>query len=120
MILQLAILFAFLALGEAVTALAGIPVPGSITGMILLTVSLQTRLIRIEWVERGASLLVDNLGFFFIPAGVGVMNCFGLIADQWLPITAACVVSTFIIIAVTGHVHQRVRHTSFNRNTGGI
>ena len=71
MILQLAILFAFLALGEAVTALAGIPVPGSITGMILLTVSLQTRLIRIEWVERGASLLVDNLGFFsYRPAWV--------------------------------------------------
>lgn len=85
MILQLAILFAFLALGEAVTALAGIPVPGSITGMILLTVSLQTRLIRIEWVERGASLLVDNLGFFFIPAGVG---CHELLRTYSRPVAA--------------------------------
>lgn len=109
MILQIAIIFAFLALGEALVWLTGLPLPSSIVGMLLLTAALQLGLLRLDRVEKGANFLVDNLSFFFIPAGVGVMNCLGLIADQWLPIVTACVVSTFIVIAVTGHIHQLSR-----------
>ena len=58
---------------------------------------------------RLADFLVRNLGFFFVPAGVGLMNCLGLIADQWLPIVGASVGSTVVIIAVTGWTHRAVR-----------
>ncbi len=37
------------------------------------------------------------------------MRCLNLISEQWLPIVAASVISTFLIIAVTGWVHQFVR-----------
>jgi putative effector of murein hydrolase LrgA (UPF0299 family) len=40
------------------------------------------------------------------------MNCLGLLSDQWLPIVGASVISTFIIIAVTGWVHQLVRRAT--------
>jgi putative effector of murein hydrolase LrgA (UPF0299 family) len=40
------------------------------------------------------------------------MRCLGLIRDQWLPIVTATVVSTFIIIAVTGWVHQLARRST--------
>lgn len=108
-ILQFGILFIFLALGELTVRITGIPVPSSIIGMLLLTLALKLRLVRLAWVDKVAGFLVHNLGFFFVPAGVGLMNCLGLIADQWVPIVAASVGSTVVIIAVTGQVHQFVR-----------
>ena len=105
MILQCAVLFAFLAIGEFIVYCTDIPIPSSIIGMLLLTVSLKLRIIRLFWVDKMADFLVKNLGFFFVPAGVG------LISEQWLPIVAASVISTFLIIAVTGWMHQVVRRS---------
>ncbi len=113
MILQCGMLFGFLAAGEFVVWLTGIPIPSSIIGMLLLAVSLRLRLINIRRVDRMADFLVHNLGFFFVPAGVGMMRCLDIIADQWLPIIGASVISTAIIIAVTGHVHQFLRSKRF-------
>ncbi len=109
MILQCAVLFAFLVLGELIVYLTDVPIPSSIIGMLALTAALKLRLVRLFWVDKIADFLTKNLGFFFVPAGVGLMRCFGVIADEWLPIIVAPVVSTVIIIAVTGWVHQLVR-----------
>lgn len=109
MILQCAVLFAFLAVGEFIVWLTGIPIPSSIIGMLLLTAALRARVVRIFWVDKVADFLVKNLGFFFVPAGVGLIDYLGLIKAQWMPIIGASVVSTFIVIAVTGWAHQTVR-----------
>lgn len=109
MILQCGVLFTFLALGELVVWLTGVKVPSSIIGMLLLTLSLRLRVVKLAHVERMADFLVHNLGFFFVPAGVGLMGCLGLVAAQWLPIVGAMVISTAVILVVTGHVHQFVR-----------
>lgn len=115
MILQCAVLFAFLALGELTVWLTGVPVPSSIIGMLFLATSLKAGWVRLESVDKVADFLVRNLGFFFVPAGVGVMRCFGIIRDQWIPIVGATIISTFIIIAVTGWIHQFIRR-SLSRN----
>lgn len=112
MIIQFGVLFAFLAIGEFLVNLTGIPIPSSIIGMVLLCASLKLGIVKLGWVERLSGFLVHNLGFFFVPAGIGLMNCLGIIADQWIPIVFATVISTFIIIAVTGWVHQLVRSAS--------
>ena len=110
MILQCGVLFAFLSLGELVVMLTGVPVPSSIIGMLLLTLGLKLGIVRLSQVEQMADFLVHNLGFFFVPAGVGLMRCFGVLSDQWLPIVGASVASTVVILLVTGHVHQHARH----------
>ncbi len=115
MILQCGILFAFLAAGELIVAVTGIPVPSSIIGMLLLTAALKTRVVRVSWVDRISDFLVRNLGFFFVPAGVGLMRCLGVIKGELLPIMIATIASTFAIIAVTGWTHQYAR-----RYTSGI
>lgn len=116
MILQCAVLFAFLAMGEFVVYATGIPVPSSIIGMLLLTAALKLRIVRLMWVDRISDFLVKNLGFFFVPAGVGLMRCLGLISEQWLPIVGASVISTVVIIAVTGWTHQAVRRLTSPRH----
>lgn len=107
--LQLLIIFLFLSLGELVVWLTGVPVPSSIIGLLLLTAALQLKIVKLRQVEGVADFLVKNLGFFFVPAGIGVMVHFDLIAQQWMPIVVASVVSIVVVLVVTGWVHQICR-----------
>lgn len=109
LIVQLAVIFLFLAIGELIVWLTGVPVPSSIIGMLLLTLSLQLRLVKLRHVAGVADFLVSNLGFFFVPAGVALLGYFDLIREQWLAIVAASAGSTLIVIGVTGWIHQIMR-----------
>lgn len=106
MIRQLAILFGCLALGELVIHLTHIPLPSSILGMLLLTLLLKLKVIRLEWVRSISEFLVANIGFFFVPPGVAIMLYFDIIRAEFWPIVTASVVSTVLVLAVTGWVHQ--------------
>lgn len=106
MILQLGIIFVMLALGELIINALNIPIPSSIIGMLLLTASLQCGIIKLSNVEKTANFLLKNLVFFFIPAAVGIINEFGILFNELLPIVGASIGSTAIIIIVTGHVYQ--------------
>ena len=106
MILQLGIIFIFLGLGEFIVWITGISVPSSIIGMLLLFLSLYYKVIKLSHIEKVADLMVNNLGFFFIPAGIGVMKYFNLISNQWIPIVMAVVISSFLIIMATGEVYE--------------
>ena len=106
MIRQLAILLGCLALGELIITLTHIPLPSSILGMLLLTLLLKLKVIRLEWVRSISDFLVTNIGFFFVPPGVAIMLYFDIIKAQFVPIVIASVVSTVLVLAVTGWVHQ--------------
>ena len=115
MIRQLAILFGCLALGELLIFFTGIPLPSS-------TLLLQLRAIRLEWVQTLADFLVANIGFFFVPPGVAIMCHFKLIKAELLPIIVASVVSTVLVLAVTGWVHQlygKATHSDFEEEEEG-
>ena len=114
-LLQLLIIFAFLAIGELVVWLTDVPIPSSIIGLLLLTAALHLKIVMLRQVEGVADFLVKNLGFFFVPAGIGVMVHFDLIAQQWMPIVVASVVSIVVVLGVTGWVHQICRRY-FSRN----
>ena len=111
MIRQLAILFGCLALGELIITFTHIPLPSSILGMLLLTILLKLKVIRLEWVRSISDFLVTNIGFFFVPPGVAIMLYFDIIKAQFVPIVTASVVSTVLVLAVTGWVHQIYGHT---------
>lgn len=106
MIRQLAIIFGCLALGELIIYLTHVPLPSSILGMLLLTLFLKLKVVRLEWVKQISDALVGNIGFFFVPPGVAIMLYFDVIRAELWPIVTATVVSTLIVLAVTGWVHQ--------------
>ena len=103
---QLAIIFGCLALGELVIWLTHIPLPSSIIGMLVLTLLLKLKVVRLEWVKQLSDFLVSNMGFFFVPPGVAIMLYFDIIKAQFVPIVVASVVSTLLVLAVTGWVHE--------------
>lgn len=74
--------------------------------MLLLTLFLKLKIIRLEWVRSLSDFLVGNIGFFFVPPGVAIMLYFDVIKAQFLPICVASVISTILVLAVTGWIHQ--------------
>ena len=113
-ILQCAIIFIFLAIGEFIVWVTGIKLPSSIIGMILLATALKLKIVKLRHVEKVSNFLVKNLGFFFVPPGVGLMLYFDLIKAEWLPIVVASLLSTILVLVVTGWVHQLVRRRAHN------
>lgn len=109
MIRQCAILFGCLALGELIVYLTGVHLPSSIIGMLLLTTFLKLGWIKLQWVRGMSDFLVANLPFFFVPPGVALMLYFDIIAADFWPILIASVVSTIVVLAVTGWVYQFMR-----------
>jgi holin-like protein len=71
---QIGALLALSKLGAALTAWLGLPLPGNMVGMVCLFALLATGLVRLEWVESGAGLLLRHLAFFFVPIAVGLMG----------------------------------------------
>ena len=111
-ILLLSIYFA----GEILSKFLNLPIPGNIVGMILLFVLLTSNIIKVEKVENLANFFLDHLAFFFIPAGVGLMNSFADIKSSALKILIICIVTTIIVMAVTGLTVQFIINKFGNKN----
>ncbi len=109
MIRPFAIILGFLALGEAIVALTDIKLPSSIIGMLLLTLALKLGWIKLSWVKGISDFLLANIAFLFVPAGVSIMLYMDIIEPNILAIVVSMVVSTIIVLVVTGHVHQLMR-----------
>ena len=118
MIYQLAILFGCLAIGEIIVYFTGVKIPSSIIGMLLLTLSLQLGVVKLEKIKRMCDFLIENMSFFFVPPGVAIMVYFDIIKAQLIPIVVATIISTVIVLVVTGWVHQLVEKIKSNGNTG--
>lgn len=112
------IIFGCLGLGEFIVWATGIKLPSSIIGMLMLTLFLKIGWVKLDWIERMSKFLIANLGFFFVPPGVAIMLYLDIIKAQWLPITVATIVSTVLVLIVTGHMHQFV--IKCERKIGGM
>ncbi|MHA3045321.1 CidA/LrgA family protein [Riemerella anatipestifer] len=104
-----AIILGFLALGELIVFLTGIKFPSSLIGMFLLTFALHKKWIKLEWVKGISDFLLGNLGLFFIPVCVAIILYFDLLWDNIIPIMVSIVISSALVILVTGKVYQFIR-----------
>jgi holin-like protein len=57
-------------------------------------------------VDQASTALLSHLSLLFVPAGVGMMAHFGRIADEWVPITLALLLSTVITMVATALIMQ--------------
>ena len=110
MIRQCVVIFGCLALGELIVYMTGVKLPSSIIGMLLLTLFLKLGWIKLKWVKGISDFLVSNLPLFFVPPGVAMMLYFDLIKAEFWPILVSALLSTIIVLAVTGWVHQILRN----------
>lgn len=99
-----AILLVFQCLGEGLVFLFGWPVPGPVTGMLLLLAALLAFPRMQAVVEAGANELLRHLSLLFVPAGVGIVVAASSGSGHWTAIVAAVIASTLVTMAVTALV----------------
>lgn len=102
------IIFGIYLIGEFLVQVTNIPVPGNIVGLLLLLICLCTKIIKPSQIETISNFFLEHLAFFFLPAGVGLMNSFGVIKANIVQILIVCIATTAITIAATGRIVQFV------------
>lgn len=107
-ILQVAVLFLLSMAMNKLADLLHLKIPGSILGIILLFILLKTKVIKLEWIERGANWLLAELLLFFIPSAVGVMQYIPLLENDGLQILLVVVLSTVVVMLSSGMVAARI------------
>lgn len=88
-------------IGESLVTAFNLPFPGPVLGMVVLFAVLAVRGGVPGDLARVGDALLDNLSLLFVPAGVGVMAHFALLANDWPALGAAVIGSTLVTVAVT-------------------
>ena len=107
-LLQLALLVIVSEIGQWLAAFLRLPIPGNVTGMILLFLLLMTGIIKLEWIEISSNFLIRHLSFFFIPFAVGLMNLGGLLSSFAAPMLLILTVSPLLALAASAAIVQKL------------
>ena len=109
---QFLVIMAVSFIGEILHAVLPLPIPASIYGLVLMLALLMTGALKLDAVEDAGKFMIEIMPVMFIPAGVGLLNAWGVLKPVWIPISVITVVTTVLVMAVTAKVTQTVIHNS--------
>ena len=107
-VLQFLIIMVFAVVGELLHYFIPLPIPASIYGIVLLFLALELKVVKVSDIEQTSSFLIAIMPLMFLPPAVGVIESWDLIQGAWLPYVVVTVVSTVVVMAVSGRVTQRI------------
>ena len=81
---------------------------GLINSILIMLIALGTHIIRLEQVKEAAEFLIEIMPVMFIPAGVGLLTAWGILKPVCVPIILITVITTIVVMIVTGRVTQAV------------
>ena len=105
---QLLIILIFTFAGEILHYVVPLQIPASIYGLVLLFAALVLGFIKLPQVEETAKLLIEVMPLMFIPAGVALLESWGDLKPILIPVAAIMVVSTVLVMRVSGKVTQGI------------
>lgn len=105
---QICIILVICLIAEFMEYLIPLPIAASMYGLVLMLIALSTKIIPLKSVENVSDFLTDNLSIMFIPPTVGIMASVDEIKEMFVPLVVISVVSTLLIMAVTGRVAQAI------------
>lgn len=94
--------------GELLNYCLPLPIPASIYGIVILFCLLEFKVIPLRAVKETGDFLVSIMQLMFIPAAVGLLEAWDLIAPNWLPYILITLISTFVVMFFSGRVTQAV------------
>ena len=98
---QIGIIFLVCWLSEVIERFLPFTFPASVIGMALLLICLLTGVLKIRHIQEKADFLLENMAFFFIPAGVSIINYFDILKSSAVQLLIICVISTVVTFAAT-------------------
>ncbi|MDH4573243.1 CidA/LrgA family protein [Salinicola acroporae] len=107
LIIGMCILLGCQFLGEIISRALSLPVPGPVLGMLVLLIGLLIRGSVPASLRTMGEGLLKYLTLLFVPAGVGLIQHFGLIRQEIWILIATLIASTSVTILVTSQILQR-------------
>lgn len=107
---QFGIILVISFIGELLKYVVPLKVPASIYGLVIMFVALELRIIRLDSVREASKFLIEAMPLMFVPAGVGLLTSWGVLKPICIPVIIIIIVSTVIVMVVSGHVTQAVIH----------
>lgn len=95
-------------LGELLHIIIPLPVPASVYGLLLMLLALCTKVLKLEQVSETADFLIEIMPIMFIPAAVGLLDAWPSLQPVWLPVILITVITTILVMAVTGRITQHL------------
>lgn len=100
---QIGIIFILCWMSQIIEYLLPFDFPASVIGIILLLTCLLTGILRIEHIQEKSDFLLSNMAFFFIPAGVSMVNYLDILSSNLWQIFLICSVTTVLTFLVTAY-----------------
>ena len=94
--------------GEVLSFLIHFPIPASIYGIVLLFSLLVCGHLKVESIKEVSSFLLAIMPVMFIAPAVGLMDLFSLMRGSLAAYVTITIVSTIVVMAVTGRVTQHL------------
>ena len=101
--------------GELLKYVIPLPVPASIYGLVILFILLETGILKLDAVKETSVFLIEIMPLMFIPAGVGLMESWGDLNSMRLEVVVIILVSTVLVMGVSGKVTELVLKRSANK-----
>lgn len=102
---------------EMLLATYHITAPASVVGLVILFIGLASEKIKLEQVEDVGNALVNNIGLFFVPAGIKVVNSLDILKAAPVLILGLILLSTVMLLGFTGLFTQGLMKTARRRET---
>ena len=90
------------AAGVLFAAIPGFPLPGTVTGMLIMLVLLLSGLIKLKWISSAANFFLKFLPLFFIPLIVNLLREADILNTWGFKLVIIIVLTTVITMAATG------------------
>jgi len=105
---QFLIIMGFTLTGEALQRIIPLPIPASVYGLALLFAALCLKIVKVEQVKDTGAFLTSILPILFVSPAVGIVDDWGLIRNDLLPILLLLIGSTIVTFGISGRLAQRI------------
>jgi len=103
----LLVIYSALWLGRWLSQVSGNLLPASIMGMLLLTISLQLRWVKLPWVEYTANQFVRWMSLLFVPISIGLIEHIETLLQALPAMLLTCIFATLLLLVAVGKIYQR-------------
>jgi holin-like protein len=80
----------------------GAPIPGGVLGLLLFYGAMVTGVLKLQWVDRAANLLLRHMVLLFVPLTVGLIEIGPVLSRQAVAIVVSLIVSFLAVLLTTG------------------
>ncbi len=94
--------------------------PGSLYGMIVLNIFLYFKMINAERLKATIEWIIKHMSVCFVPAGVGIIDHFDLVAQHGLAIVVVIFISTMALVTAVGLMVEKLSSASLENQSSDV